>query len=102
MTLTELAGRLDVLRAAGVKNFFEDTEGLRVEFFLPIQTHAQTDVNPKSLAQALSDIEATDRCKCGHTEAAHNPEGECLQGCELEVCYPGNEPPPKPEANSEG
>lgn len=96
---------LAMLRRQNVRRVRYLAEGWieEVEFFPPATIlEAAAAGGSKSLAQALSDLEATDKCKCGHTEAAHNPEGECLQGCELEVCYPGNEPPPKPPAALEG
>jgi len=90
------------LKALGVSKWRGQTEELlnpiEVDFFpVAIDSALPTALgSPSSLAQALAESDITDKCACGHTEAAHNPEGECLQGCDLEVCYPGKDTSPQP------
>lgn len=84
MTHEDLDRILASLKKYGVSKF----KGLDLDLEL-----SPPGADPKSVAQALVEMEAKDTCFCGHSNALHNAQGECLNGCDLEKCYPGTEAP---------
>ena len=91
MTPEDLNSVLAALKKHGVTRF----KGLDLELEL-----SPPGADPHSLARAMLDLEAKDTCLCGHSNTLHNAQGECLNGCDLEKCYPGKETPREVEASA--
>ena len=51
-----------------------------------VVSDAPVPQSEKSLEEALKTVVET--CACGHEDAAHGPEGYCLQGCDAVKCNP--------------